>query len=91
MGYYFIMTIEYYGSTNEANARAAEAQIANNCGWPNGTKCWATVQKAVNEDFWFFQKPNGSHGFTQERMINGVTDVDTYPRDEAWFPEPEEI
>lgn len=67
--------------TTEAAAITALQQINSNCGFPpNGADTWDVIQKAYNQELWFFTKPkpdgckNGFVNLTYEQMMVGVVD-----------------
>lgn len=85
----------YFTSSNENAIIAAEAKISANCQFPNeyGTLRWSIVQKAINEDLWFFSKPHSDYtsyqyNFTIDEMLDGVdmTDITEQEKNQDWFP-----
>ncbi len=90
----------HYIFTNEQTANEKQDHVSTlNLGLPkDGTIKWAIVQKAVNENLWFFKKPlpegyinsAGEH-FTQAQMIAGLEDCQEMERQDFWFPEPTEL
>ncbi|MEB3150910.1 MAG: hypothetical protein VKL60_18070 [Sphaerospermopsis sp.] len=91
--------MKFLYSTNEVIANAALAQINSNCGWPNQyTESWANVQKAYEQEIYFFRKPpsggymNSHESFTREEMLNGVVDMEESNGSPDWFPpDPDDI
>jgi hypothetical protein len=88
------MTLYFTGT--EENIIIANNQIGQNLGLPfRGTLRWADPLKAYQQDFWFILMPDsdgwtredGTH-FTQEQMIDGVTNVNIEESDPNWFPPP---
>jgi len=82
------MTIHLTFLTLEA-ADIAEAQIRQNCRWPSdSTERWAIPEKATGQELWFFPKPigysDGIDHFTQEEMMNGLTDYIEMEFQESW-------
>lgn len=76
----------------ESGATTAEALINANSGFPNthGTLRWSGVKYIDSLSKWGFPKPQGSHGFTQEQQMQGVTFDDELEYNAAWFPSEEE-
>lgn len=79
----------YLTSKNEKAVIEAEAMISSNCGFPNeyGTIKWADIQKAINEDLWFIEKPKGYNKFTPKQMMDSVdlSGIIESERDDNWF------
>lgn len=84
----------YIGS--EIDIILALEQINSNCGFPDAfSQTWAEIEKAWEQDFWFFQVPPpwgytevgaGGRSFTQEEMIFGVINVAMEPSQPNWWP-----
>lgn len=85
----------YLTSTNQQAIIDAQAKITANCNFPkNGTVKWANVQKAVNQDLWFIEKPMGYRDIAANAMMTGVnmTGIIEMEKDAAWFPpDPETV
>lgn len=76
----------YLTFSTEEEAIAAQAQINTNLSLPNlhGTTNWAEIQKAEDEDLWFFAAPptqgwGNSQHFSKEEMLaelNNLVEVE---------------
>jgi hypothetical protein len=83
----------YTGSLEDVTA--ANSQIDDNCGFPNGdTQTWSVPQQAYEQDFWFILQPppegyKDKIGYwTQEQMISGVENVELQQSNSSWWPNP---
>ena len=79
----------YLTSTNQQAIISAQARISANCNFPkDGTVRWAVVQKAVDQDLWFMEKPMGYKDIIANTMLDGVdmTDIIEQAKNTAWFP-----
>lgn len=89
----------YLTFTSEADAISAEAKISSSLGLPNatGTYRWAEIEKAINEDLWFFPGPpaegwgNTIARFTKLQMMNGIKGFVEMPLNTDWLTVQEEI
>lgn len=88
------MTWTTYFTGTEVNINTAVAQIDTNCGLPfEGTNTWDIPKRAYQKNFWFILMPppdgwrreDGTY-FTQEQMINNVSNVNIEESDSSWFP-----
>jgi hypothetical protein len=88
------MSWNTYFTGTEENIAVANNQIGQNLGLPfMGTERWADPQQAYQQDFWFILMPppqgwtreDGTH-FTQEQMIENVSNVDMKESSPDWWP-----
>tara|TARA_R110000868_G_scaffold114595_1_gene306893 strand:- start:282 stop:587 length:306 start_codon:yes stop_codon:yes gene_type:complete len=66
-----------------------QAKISQNCGFPkDGTQKWDNVQKAVNQEMYFIQKPVSYNKLQQATMLSGIdlTGITEQERNKYWFP-----
>lgn len=67
------MGVKYYLGTL-VECQVIDSQISMNCGWPSGgTTNWDNPRQTTTEGVYAIQVPAGSHGFTKEQMMAGIT------------------
>lgn len=86
--------IIYYVGTQQEITDALD-RINSNCSFPNeDCQTWDIPTQAYLQNFWFFKKPPVSgyrqkdRFFSQQTMIEGVTNVTEQPFQDSWMPQP---
>jgi hypothetical protein len=87
--------LTYLMAVNESDVITALNKINENCNFPDScTQSWSDVQKAYEQDIWFFfNVPENGYtsacaSFTREQMMDGVVNVTESDGDSSWFPPP---